>query len=92
MWGEVCLNECWQNYLNAICLSDEERNKWTTLILYCFEKLHACVEEVSTFVGKCLEKMAYKFFKLIIIVIILIQLFTTYLLNSSIEQFLNILL
>ncbi|KAG6802793.1 calcineurin-binding protein cabin-1 [Apis mellifera caucasica] len=54
VWAEACLNEAWQNYLNA---SDEiEQKKWTTSILMALEKLKACTIEVSTFVVKYLPE------------------------------------
>ncbi|XP_076756592.1 calcineurin-binding protein cabin-1 isoform X1 [Xylocopa sonorina] len=54
VWAEACLNEAWQNYLNA---SDEaEQKKWTSSILMSLEKLEACTIEVSTFVVKYLPE------------------------------------
>ncbi|XP_076237549.1 calcineurin-binding protein cabin-1 isoform X2 [Calliopsis andreniformis] len=54
VWAEACLNESWQNYLNA---SDEmEQKKWTGSVLIALEKLEACTIEVSTFVVKYLPE------------------------------------
>ncbi|CAK9826767.1 Calcineurin-binding protein cabin-1, partial [Anthophora retusa] len=54
VWAEACLNEAWQNYLNA---SDEaEQKKWTSSILMALEKLEACTIEVSTFIVKYLPE------------------------------------
>ncbi|KOX69063.1 Calcineurin-binding protein cabin-1 [Melipona quadrifasciata] len=54
VWAEACLNEAWQNYLNAT--DDVEQKKWTSSILMALEKLEACTIEVSTFVVKYLPE------------------------------------
>lgn len=54
VWAEACLNEAWQNYLNA---SDEaEQKKWTGSVLMALEKLEACTIEVSTFILRYLPE------------------------------------
>lgn len=50
VWAEACLNESWQNYLNAC--EDAEQKKWTRSVVNCLEKLEACTKEISVFVGK----------------------------------------
>ncbi|KAF3422681.1 hypothetical protein E2986_06783 [Frieseomelitta varia] len=54
VWAEACLNEAWQNYLNAT--DDVEQKKWTSSILMALEKLETCTIEVSTFVVKYLPE------------------------------------
>lgn len=54
VWAEACLNEAWQNYLNAS--DDIEQKKWTRSVLMALEKLEACTIEVSTFVVKYLPE------------------------------------
>lgn len=50
MWAEACLNESWQNYLNAP--DEAEQKKWTSSVLIALEKLETCTIEVSAFIGK----------------------------------------
>ncbi|KAK2589327.1 hypothetical protein KPH14_007875 [Odynerus spinipes] len=52
VWAEACLNEAWQNYLNAC--EDAEQKKWTCSVVNCLEKLEACTKEISVFVVKYL--------------------------------------
>ncbi|XP_017876030.1 calcineurin-binding protein cabin-1-like [Ceratina calcarata] len=52
VWAEACLNESWQNYLNAT--DEAEQKKWTSSVLMALEKLEMCTIEVSTFVVKYL--------------------------------------
>lgn len=54
VWAEACLNESWQNYLNAS--EESEQRKWSASVLNCLEKIDACVTEVTTFVVKYLPE------------------------------------
>ncbi|XP_046833228.1 uncharacterized protein LOC124430542 isoform X2 [Vespa crabro] len=54
VWAEACLNESWQNYLNAC--EDPEQKKWTRSVVNCLEKLEACTKEISVFVVKYLPE------------------------------------
>ncbi|XP_043487375.1 calcineurin-binding protein cabin-1-like isoform X1 [Polistes fuscatus] len=54
VWAEACLNESWQNYLNAC--EDAEQKKWTRSVVNCLEKLEACTKEISVFAVKYLPE------------------------------------
>ncbi|KAI4485580.1 hypothetical protein M0802_012702 [Mischocyttarus mexicanus] len=54
IWAEACLNESWQNYLNAC--EDAEQKKWTRSVVNCLEKLEACTKEISVFAVKYLPE------------------------------------
>ncbi|XP_076631383.1 calcineurin-binding protein cabin-1 isoform X1 [Colletes latitarsis] len=54
VWAEACLNEAWQNYINAF--DEIEQKKWTMSVLTALEKLEACTVEVSTFILRYLPE------------------------------------